>query len=92
MPDQHQALREPELRLLGEILSKHAPPLLPLLDALGERRLTRTQREELRGVLLTELLATGFKDRGDEEANERGLAVAEIIDRLWHLSEDGLSA
>jgi hypothetical protein len=45
--------------------------------------LTNDQREELRQILTDELMETGLGD--DDEPNERGLLLEELIDKLGHL-------
>jgi hypothetical protein len=73
---------EAELSILREIIAKRQPGLLPLVDNLGPRPLTKEQREELRGALADEFLQSGLM--ADDEPNTWGLKVDDLIGRLMH--------
>ncbi|TEB14555.1 hypothetical protein Psfp_02797 [Pelotomaculum sp. FP] len=82
-------LHPEEKRLLHEIIIKHQPKLLPLLDILassGNIVLTSEQRENLREVIADELVVSGLDK--NYEPNPRGLILEGLIDRLWYFSED----
>lgn len=76
-------LKSDEKDLLREVLWKHRPNLMILVDDLGNIPLFNAQREELREALADELVETGL-DKNDEP-NERGLLLEKLIDRLGHL-------
>lgn len=69
--------------LLSEVLWKREPSLVGVVASLQDIQLTADQREELRQVVTDELMETGL--RHDDEPNERGLLLEELIDRLGHL-------
>jgi hypothetical protein len=75
-------LKLQEKKILRELLLKHNPSFLPLLDSIGEEALTIEQRESLREVILDEFLETGIEE--DDEPNERGRMLEQLIDRLGH--------
>jgi len=76
-------LKLDETNLLKEVLLRHQPSRMTMLDSIGIVPLTNDQREELREVIADELLETGL-DKNDEP-NERGLLLEHLIDRLGHL-------
>ena len=67
---------------LREIIQKHRPSLLSILDSIGIIPLTDEQREEFRGAIADELLETGLNE--SDEPNQRGLLLEDLIDRLGH--------
>jgi hypothetical protein len=73
--------------LLREAVDRHRPDLLPLLDKLGEGRLTADEKNELRLAVGSELMQSGFGENW--EPNERGLQLEQLVDELapWHTSE-----
>jgi hypothetical protein len=68
--------------LLSEVLWKRDPSMIGIV-AFQSAVLTNDQREELRQILTDELMDTGLGD--DDEPNERGLLLEELIDKLGHL-------
>lgn len=69
-------------KLLGEVILKHKPVLLHLLESIGHKPLTIEQREELREIIATELCESGLD--ANDQPNERGLLLEELIDCLGH--------
>jgi hypothetical protein len=69
--------------LLSEVLWKRDPSLVGVVASLQDIQLTADQREELRQMVTDELMETGLRD--DDEPNERGLLLEDLIDRLGHL-------
>lgn len=57
--------------------------MIGVLDSLQDVQLTEYQRDELRQAVTDEFSETGL--RKDDEPNERGLLLEELIDRLGHL-------
>ncbi len=76
-------LRQSEAQLLWEVVSKHQPRLLSLLQVLGTRPLTIEEREALREAVADEFSAVGLDE--NDEPNARGIALEDLIDRLGHL-------
>lgn len=72
-----------EENIIRELLLQHKPSLLPILNSIGKEALTVEQRESLREVILDEFLQTGTEE--DDEPNERGLMLEQLIDKLGHL-------
>ncbi len=67
-----------EMQLLREAVEKHRPALLPILDMLGEVRLTKEQSTELQsGAVLEEFLAN-LDSR--HTPNERGWQMSTFLD------------
>jgi len=54
-----------EEKLLREVVSKHPPDLLPLLERVGIKPLSAAQRESLRDPVATELVDEGFDEWGE---------------------------
>ena len=69
--------------LLSEVLSKRNPSMMGIVASFQNVGLTDDQREELRQTLTDELIETGLRE--DDEPNERGLLLEELIDKLGHL-------
>ena len=69
--------------LLSEVLWKRDPSMIGVVASLQDVQLSDDQREELRQAVTDELIETGLRD--DDEPNERGLLLEELIDRLGHL-------
>jgi hypothetical protein len=57
--------------------------MIGIVASFQSAELTNDQREELRQILTDELMETGLGD--DDEPNERGLLLEELIDKLGHL-------
>ena len=70
------------MTLLRLTVERHVPELLPLVDTVGQTPLNETDREALRGVVLTEFLAAGLDS--DDEPTPYGLELEELIDALGH--------
>ncbi|HEY4310192.1 MAG TPA: hypothetical protein VGN12_12145 [Pirellulales bacterium] len=66
--------------LLEEVISKYHPELLDAVDTSPTIALNWTQRDKLRSSCASELCETGLQD--DDEPNERGLQLEELIDWL----------
>ena len=71
-----------ETELLRDVISRRSPKLLPLLDTVAQGALTNEEREELRGVVLDELVEHGLGE--DDEPNEHGHTMERLIDALGH--------
>jgi hypothetical protein len=78
-------LKGEEVALLREAVERHAPELAPLLQSVEKRMLTEDERERLRAALSDELAASGLHE--NDEPNQRGLQIEDLIDRLGHLRE-----
>lgn len=68
--------------LLLEVMAKRQPRLMECLSHDGELTLQVQQRLDMQNSLGDELCATGL--RPDDEPNERGMAIEELIDILGH--------
>jgi hypothetical protein len=68
------------MMLLRLTVERHVPELFPLVDTVGKTPLNETDREALRGVVLTEFLAAGLGS--DDEPTPYGLELEELIDAL----------
>lgn len=64
--------------ILREVIAKRQPQLLSFLSAGGDLSLTAKQRFDMQQALGDELCDTGL--RPDDEPNERGYAIEELID------------
>lgn len=73
-------LTQRDRELLESVVQRRSPELQPLLSFLGQRRLTRSEREGLRGALADELVATGLDD--EDEPTTYGLELDDLIGRL----------
>jgi hypothetical protein len=82
---QYAPLNAKEEQLLREVVLKHRPELLLLLDLIGVQPLTKEQRERLRDPVATELVDEGFDENGS--INSLGADLENLIDRLWVLSD-----
>jgi hypothetical protein len=69
--------------LLSEIIWKRCPDMIGVLGSLQDVQLTDYQRDELRQAVADEFSETGL--RKDDEPNERGLLLEDLIDHLGHL-------
>ena len=81
----HDRLNPKEEQLLREVILKHRPELLRILDLIGVQPLTAEQRERLRDPVATELVDEGFDEDGN--INSLGVELENLIDRLWVLSD-----
>lgn len=72
-----------ELNLLKEVVSKHNPSLLPMINSIGQVPLSFEQRESIREAIADEFIETGVGE--NDEPNDRGLSLESLIDRLGHL-------
>lgn len=72
-----------EMRLLREVVAKHQPSLVRVLDQVGVTPLSDDQREALREALAHELTETGLEK--NDEPNERGRMLDDLIGRLGRL-------
>ena len=66
--------------LLGEVLRKRDPSMMTLVASSQHVELTDEQRDELRQILTDEFIETGLRE--DDEPNERGLLLEELIDKF----------
>ena len=69
-----------ETDLLMDVARRRAPDQLSVVEELGIRHVTLAEREALRRLLALELLDSGLDC--DDEPNEFGLRLEEIIDKL----------
>jgi hypothetical protein len=76
-------LKREEINLLKDIVSRNNPSLMWIVDSIGKSPLSVDQREELRGVIATDIIQTGLRE--DYEPDERGLLLENLIDRLGHV-------
>lgn len=67
--------------ILREIISERRPDLIQAINASGP--LSDEERDSLRQALTDELVASGLRE--DDEPNERGLQIEELIDRVGRL-------
>lgn len=70
------------MMLLRLTVERHVPELLPLVDEVGKTPLNETDREALRGAVLSEFLRTGLDN--DDEPTSYGLELETLIDALGH--------
>jgi hypothetical protein len=70
------------MALLRRSVERHEPELLSLVDEMGGHPLDVTDREALRGAVLSEFLAAGTG--GDDEPTAYGLELEALIDALGH--------
>jgi hypothetical protein len=70
--------------LLRNVLERHNPDLIPLIDILGVRPLIKNDREALRGAVASELTITSGGLDNDYEPTPFGLQLEELIDALGH--------
>ena len=75
-------LSRAEADLLREVASRRSPSSLQLVDALAERQLTGEEREELRQIVVDELVARGLCK--DDEPNAYGHRMERLIDALGY--------
>lgn len=66
--------------LLMEVLEKRRPDLLRLLPPYRESYLTDLERDEIIDAVTDEFTATGL--RSDDEPNERGIRLDDLIGAL----------
>lgn len=64
--------------LLREVMAKYRPEMASRFSMSGELSLDAEQREPLRNSLASELCESGLMP--DDEPNERGYALEELID------------
>ena len=76
---------EAQLRLLREVVEKRDVASLKMVDVIGQRLLTSQEREDLRHLVADELIDTGLEP--NDEHNERGRRLEDLIDWLRHVSE-----
>jgi hypothetical protein len=70
--------------LLREVVRRHGPESLALVETIRSRLLTSEERETLRLLVSEEFVRTGLDE--DDEPNERGLLLEDLIDWLGHVS------
>jgi hypothetical protein len=68
--------------LLRLTVERHVPELLPLVDEVGKTPLNETDREALRGTVLSEFLRAGLDN--DDEPTSYGLELEALIDALGY--------
>jgi hypothetical protein len=66
--------------LLRDVLSRHAPHLVDLIETENWPTLTAADRESIRAALSEELAATGLKE--SSEPNDIGMRIEYLIDAL----------
>ena len=62
---------------------KRNPDMIGIVASIQNVALAEDQREELRQTLTDEFIETGLRE--NDEPNERGLLLEELVDRLGHL-------
>jgi len=70
--------------LLRNVVERHGPDLVPLIDILGVRPLSKDDREALRGAVASELTITSGALDGAYEPTPFGLELEALIDALGH--------
>jgi hypothetical protein len=70
------------IALLRLTVERHEPELMPLVETVGEIPLNETDREALRGAVLSEFLEVGRDS--DDEPTSYGLELEQLIDALGH--------
>jgi hypothetical protein len=70
--------------LLRNVVERHSPDLVTLIDILGVRPLTKDDREALRGAVASELTITSGALDSESEPTPFGLQLEELIDALGH--------
>jgi hypothetical protein len=68
--------------LLLSVLKRHGPDLIPLIEILGVRPLTKDDREALRGAVASELTITSGGLDNAYEPTPFGLQLEDLIDAL----------
>lgn len=68
--------------LLRLTVERHVPELLPLVNTIGKKSLHKTDREALRGVVLSEFLGAGLDS--EDEPTPYGVELEALIDALGH--------
>lgn len=76
-------LKPNDMELLRKLIAKRDPALLPLLDQIGNVRLTFDQRESLRDKVLDEFTELGLRE--NDEPNQYGLQLDDLIAYLGHV-------
>jgi hypothetical protein len=72
------------LALLREVVETHGRRSRSLVETIGTRLLTPEEREALRYLVSEELVRTGLGN--DDEPNERGLLLEDLITWLGQVS------
>lgn len=78
-------LPKQKMELLSEVIKKHRPDLIYLLDLPCNTLLTAEQREWLRETIADEFVENGLYE--NDEPNPLGEALEDLIERLWYFSE-----
>lgn len=68
--------------LLRRTVERHSPELISLVDGVGVVPLNQTDREALRGAVLSEFLSAGLDS--NDEPTPYGLELEALIDALGH--------
>jgi hypothetical protein len=82
MTDDIRPLSPTMMTLLRRTVERHERTLLPLVDTVGEIALNESDREALRGLVLSEFLEAG-RD-GTDEPTSFGLELEQLVDALGH--------
>jgi len=69
-----------EFNLLKQIVERRNILKLSLVNLLGRQNLTEDEREDLRGILLEEMLSDGLDPC--DEANEYGRTIDQLIGKI----------
>ena len=72
------SLAEDELRLLRDVLVKHDPARLPVLETIGSEPLADADREAVQLALGSELVSSGLDS--NSEPNGLGTTIEALID------------
>ena len=82
MPETRR-LRPEEETLLRRVVSRRLPSLLRRIETLGVEPLNEQEKSLLWDAISDELIETGL--RPDDEPNERGIILDDLIDRIGSL-------
>jgi hypothetical protein len=70
------------IALLRSVVDRHNPHLVPLIDIIGGRPLSKDDREALRGAVASELTITSGAFDSEYEPTPYGLELEALIDAL----------
>jgi hypothetical protein len=76
-----ERLAPAQMDLLREVVEKHAPALLPLLEGGRIFALSDDDAAAFSAAIADEFIATGLQ--ADDEPNDRGLALEELVDKVF---------
>ncbi len=79
----HESLSADRRGLLTGLVGRRAPSLKGVLIRVGHQALADDEREALRDVVIAEFCEFGLG--ADDEPNEYGLLLEDLIDQLGHV-------